>query len=116
PVEFWGRGRWHNLWVDVGSGASFPILHTYEASRLGVGLRKCPKFYIVVAGDRRIPVFTRTLKLRLDRTVVPVEVGFCSALGGAFNLLGRKGVFDRFKVCFDDRNETVSFNKGGRRR
>lgn len=116
PVEFWGRGRWHSLWVYVDSGASFTILHTYEASRLGVDLRKCPKFYIVVAGDRRIPVFTRTLKLRLDRTVVPVEVGFCSALGGAFNLLGRKGVFDRFKVCFDDRNETVSFNKGGRRR
>jgi hypothetical protein len=36
--------------------------------------------------------------MRLGRRVVTVEVGFCSALGGAFNLLGRKGVFDKFRV------------------
>ncbi len=115
-MEFWGRGRWHNLWVYVDSGASLTILHTYEAQRLGVDLRKCQRFNIVVAGDRKIPVFTKTLRLRLDRTVFPVEVGFCGALGGAFNLLGRKGVFDRFRVTFDDQKETLSFTKGKKRR
>jgi hypothetical protein len=109
PVEFRGRDRWHNLWVYVDSGASLSILHTYEARRLGVSLRGCRKFYIVVAGDRRIPVFVKNLRMRLGRRVVTVEVGFCSALGGAFNLLGRKGVFDKFRVTFDDRRETVSF-------
>jgi len=108
-VEFRGRDRWHNLWVYVDSGASLSILHTYEARRLGVSLRGCRKFYIVVAGDRRIPVFVKNLKMRLGRRVVTVEVGFCSALGGAFNLLGRKGVFDKFRVCFDDKKEMVSF-------
>ena len=110
PVEFWGKGRWHNLWVYVDSGASITVLHTYEARRLGVDLRRCAKFYIVAAGDRRIPVFLKELRLRMGRRVFPVEVGFCSALGGAFNILGRKGVFDRLKVCFDDRNETVTFS------
>ncbi|MBP9699154.1 MAG: hypothetical protein KBD85_03960, partial [Elusimicrobia bacterium] len=66
-------------------------------------------FYIVVAGDRRIPVYVKDLKMRLGRRVVTVEVGFCSALGGAFNLLGRKGVFDKFRVAFDDRRETLTF-------
>ena len=109
PVEFWGRGRWHNLWVYVDSGASLTVLHTYEARRLGIDLRGCKKFYIVSAGDRRIPIYLKTLRLRLGRRAVTAEVGFCAALGGAFNLLGRKGVFDKFKVTFDDRRETVSF-------
>lgn len=116
PLEFWGKGRWHNLWVYVDSGASFTILHTYEAQRLGVNLRRCKKFYIVVAGDRRIPVFTTTLRLRVGKTVVPVEVGFCHALGGAFNLLGRKGVFDRFQVCFDDQREELTFRPSKKKR
>lgn len=109
PVQFWGRGRWQSVWVYVDSGASFSILHTYEAKRLGVDLRKCQKFFIVVAGDHKIPVYTKTLRLRLGRVEVPVEVGFCAVLGSVFNLLGRKDVFNQFRVCFDDRRETVTF-------
>lgn len=110
PVEFWGRGRWHKLWVYVDSGASFTVLHTFEARRLGVKLKKCRKFMVVVAGDRKIPVFLKTMSLRIGRTRLKTEVGFCRALGGAFNLLGRKDVFERFKVCFDDKRETITFH------
>ena len=109
PVEFWGRGRWHKLWVYVDSGASFTILHTFEARRLGVKLKNCKRYLIVVAGDRKIPVFMKTLRMRMGRRSFPVEVGFCRALGGAFNLLGRKDVFENFEVCFDDRRETLTF-------
>ena len=111
PVEFWGKGRWHNLWVYVDSGASFTILHTYEARRLGVNLSKCKKFFIGTAGNHKIPVFLKTIRMRMGRTVFPVEVGFCRVLGGAFNLLGRKDVFSRFKVCFSDHDETVTFQR-----
>jgi hypothetical protein len=109
-VEFWGKGRWHNLWVYVDSGASFSVLHTYEARRLGVDLTKCEKFMMVVAGDRKIPVFMKKIRLKIGRTSFPTEVGFCEALGGAFNLLGRKDVFDHFRVCFSDKEETVTFS------
>ena len=116
PVEVWGGGRWHNLWVYVDSGASFTVFHTYEAKRLGVRLSKCRKFFIVAAGDRRIPVYVTKLKMKIGSSSFRAEIGFCSALGGTFNLLGRQDVFDNFRVCFDDRNEMVTFEKSKRSR
>jgi hypothetical protein len=115
PIDVWGKGRWHNLWVYVDSGARFTVLHTHEARRLGVNLRRCKKYYIVAAGGQRIPVFLTTLRLRVGRTTLKAEVGFCSVLGGAFNLLGRQGVFDTFRVCFDDREQVVTFQKSAKR-
>lgn len=109
PVEFQGDGEWHKVWVYVDSGASFTVLHTFEARRLKVNLTKCKKFYVVAAGDKRIPVYLKQLKVRIGRSVFKAEVGFCQELGGAFNLLGRKDIFNRFKVCFDDKKETVTF-------
>jgi len=118
PVELWGRGRWHSVWVYVDTGASFTILHTFEAARLGVKLKNCKKFYIVTAGDRRIPVFISKLKMRIGAADFTAEVGFCRALGGTFNILGRQDVFNNFKVTFDDHREVISFHKnraGGRK-
>lgn len=109
PVEFRGAGRWQKLWVYVDSGASFTVLHTFEARRLGVNLSKCKKFMIVVAGDRKIPVFQKTMRMRIGRKTFPAEVGFCRALGGTFNILGRKDVFEKFKVTFDDKRNVVTF-------
>jgi hypothetical protein len=114
PVEFWGKGRWHHLWMYVDSGASFTILHTYEARRLGVSLSRCKKFFVVTAGERRIPVFVKILRLRMGRSVLKTEVGFCRELGGAFNILGRKDVFEKFRVIFDDRRECLTFARNGR--
>lgn len=116
PVEVWGGGRWHNLWAYVDSGASFSVFHTYEAKRLGVKLSKCSKFFIVAAGDRRIPVYMTRLAMRIGGTRIRADIGFCRALGGAFNLLGRQGVFDHFRVCLDDKNETVTFTDHGTKR
>jgi hypothetical protein len=109
PVEFWGSGRWHKLWVYVDSGASFTVLHTFEARRLGINLKNCRKIYLVVAGGRKIPVFMKKVPFRVGRTRTTVEIGFCSVLGGAFNLLGRKDVFRKFKICFNEKKEAVSF-------
>ena len=116
PIEVWGKGRWHNLWVYVDSGASFSVFHTYEAKRLGVRLSECRRFFIVSAGDRRIPVYVTHLAMKIGTSRIRAEVGFCTALGGAFNLLGRNGVFNHFCVCLDDRNETVTFTDHGKER
>jgi hypothetical protein len=111
PVEIWGARRWHKLWVYVDSGASLSILHTFEARRLGVNLSKCKKFYIVAAGDHKIPVYTKKMKFKIGKTAFNAEVGFCRALGGTFNLLGRKDVFERFEVVFSDKKERIIFRK-----
>jgi hypothetical protein len=116
PIEVWGKGRWHNMWVYVDSGASFTVFHTYEAKRLGVRLSRCEKFFLTVAGDRQIPVYTARLGMKIGASRFRAQVGFCSVLGGAFNLLGRQDVFNLFQVTFDDKNETVTFRRPSRSR
>jgi len=35
--------------------------------------------------------------------------GFSDELGAKINLLGRKDIFENFKVCFDEKNSQVVF-------
>ena len=66
--------------------------------------------FMTAAGHGRIPVYFKRLRLRLGRRTFSARVGFCRHLGGAFNLLGRQDVFDRFRVCFDDHRGVVTFS------
>lgn len=109
PIDVWGGGRWHNVWAYVDSGASFSVFHTREAKRLGVRLATCKRFTIVSAAGRRVPVYQSRRTMRVGGVRFRANIGFCKDLGGTFNLLGREGVFSRFLVCFDDKNETVTF-------
>jgi predicted aspartyl protease len=110
PVQVRGGGRWHKVWVYVDTGASFTIFHTFEARRLGVNLKRCRRYHIVAAGGGKIPVYIKKLQFKIGRVKLPVEVGFSETLGNTFNFLGRKDIFTRFKVCFDDAKEEVTFH------
>jgi len=35
------------------------------------------------------------------------EIGFSRQLGIGFNVIGRKDIFERFVICFDERNKIV---------
>ena len=38
-------------------------------------------------------------------------IGFSERLGVGFNILGRRGIFDEFQVCFNDHARRVTFEK-----
>jgi len=46
-------------------------------------------------------------KIGQHRFTAPV--GFSDRLGTRFGVLGRSGVFDRFRVCFDEKRLVVTF-------
>jgi hypothetical protein len=114
PVEFRGRDRWHNLWVYVDSGASLSILHMYEARRLGVEPAGVPKVLYCGGGRPQNSGVREESKNAVGAAGGDGGGGFLQALGGAFNLLGRKGVFDKFASFRwrfnDDRRETLTFS------
>ena len=35
------------------------------------------------------------------------EIGFSRQLGIGFNIIGRKDIFERFVICFDESNKIV---------
>lgn len=54
------------------------------------------------------------LTTRIGEWLINAPIGFSERLGVGFNILdilGRKGIFDQFQVCFNDRTRKVTFQK-----
>jgi hypothetical protein len=99
------------IWVYVDSGAMFSIFHTETAKRMGINLQDGRLQMIVVGDGSYIPTYLHDLTLRLGEFEVTGPIGFSERLGVGFNILGRKGIFDQFQVCFNDYTRKVTFQK-----
>jgi hypothetical protein len=101
----------HWVWVFVDSGAAFTILSVDDASRIGVEWQKGRQQMIMVGDGSLIPAYFHDLSIQIDEWQIAAPVGFSERLGVGFNLLGRKGIFDQFQVCFNDHIRKVTFQK-----
>jgi hypothetical protein len=99
------------IWAYVDSGAMFSIFHERTARRLGINIRDGRLQMIVVGDGGYIPTYLHDLKLRIGEFEITAPIGFSERLGVGFNLLGRKGIFDQFQVCFNDHTRKVTFQK-----
>jgi hypothetical protein len=101
----------HRVWVFVDSGAAFTILSTDDAQRIGIDWERGRQQMIVVGDGSFIPTYLHDLKLRIGEFEITAPIGFSERLGVGFNILGRKGIFDQFQVCFNDHIRKVTFQK-----
>jgi len=65
--------------------------------------------YLQVGDGSFIPVYLHDLEMQLGAERFVSKVGFSDKLGVAFNLLGRRTVFDRFKICFLESERVLTF-------
>jgi hypothetical protein len=99
------------VWVYVDSGAVFSIFHPRTAKRMGINFQDGRLQMIVVGDGSFIPTYFHDLTVRIGEWQVTAPIGFSERLGVGFNLLGRKGIFDQFQVCFNDHIRKVTFQK-----
>jgi predicted aspartyl protease len=99
----------HKVWVFVDTGATFTILHSDDARRLGLDWEDGRRQMIVVGDGSFIPTYLHDLTIHIGPWEVTAPVGFSERLGVGFNLLGRRGIFDQFRVCFNDQARRVTF-------
>ncbi len=111
PLRVKRKKDWYDIWAFVDSGATYSIFEATEAERLGIKLEEGKKMMIVVGDGSFIPVYIHRITLQIGEEEFETEVGFSSHLGIGFNLMGRQGIFDKFKVCFSDFKGIVSFQK-----
>lgn len=111
PLQILGKDGWHNFMAFVDPGAAFSVFDKDEALRLGLEYEKGKELMMVVGDGSYIPVYIHRLSLKIGNEEMEAEIGFSERLGVGFNLLGRKGIFEAFKVCFDDMRQIVSFEK-----
>lgn len=102
-------GLWHLVEAYVDSGATYSVFRAGVAERIGLDFKK-GKFINVEVGDGdKVPVFLHNLDIQLGGEIFGGTIGFSEKLGIGFNLLGRKSIFDKFKVCFDEKKRIVTF-------
>lgn len=99
----------HWVWVYVDSGATFTVLSIDDAHRIGIDWRKGRPQMIVVGDGSFIPTYFHNLPVQIGDIKLKVPIGFSERLGVGFNLLGRKGLFEHFKICFSDREGKITF-------
>jgi hypothetical protein len=101
------NGEWIGFQAYVDSGASYSLFHADAAKILGIDYKTGRKVYITVGDGRRIPTYIFKLPVKFSNLKFKAIIGFSKKLGVGFNLLGRADFFDRFKICFSDRNKVL---------
>ncbi|MEK6937478.1 MAG: hypothetical protein AABX04_00395 [Nanoarchaeota archaeon] len=64
----------------------------------------------MVLGDGNIlKIYLHHLPITIADREFTVIVGFSKGLGIRFNIIGRKGIFDKFLVCFNEKDKEIEF-------
>jgi predicted aspartyl protease len=100
---------WYPVEVYVDSGAAYTLLHTQIAEGIGFNYRSGNGIYLQVGDGSFIPVYLHDLQVQVGSEQFTAKVGFSEKLGVGFNLLGRTGIFDRFKICFQENQRILTF-------
>lgn len=101
---------WHPVEAYVDSGATYSVFTSQVADRLGLSYRNGQRKFVQVGDGSFIPVYLHNLEIQLGKHRLIAPLGFSEKLGIRFNLLGRTGIFDFFKVCFDEQSFIVTFS------
>jgi hypothetical protein len=56
-----------------------------------------------------LPIYLHELEVQVGTDRFSAQVGFSEKLGVGFNLLGRAGIFERFKICFQESQRVLTF-------
>jgi len=105
----WLQGRWRPIEFYVDSGAAYTIVRAKVAEDVGFDYRKGRKVFVQVGDGVLIPVFLHDLPVQIGGRRFTGVIGFSAKLGVPFNLLGRLGVFEHFRICFREKRRVVSF-------
>lgn len=111
PLELCYREEWKTVWAYVDSGATYSIFDLDTALRLGIEDIKIGERVDLRVGDGDfLPVYLHRISVRIEGEKFESLIGFSEELKIGFNLLGRIGIFDKFKVCFDDRKGILALS------
>lgn len=106
PIRLKGK-EWVTFLAYLDSGASYTMFHSRVSRILGLEITEGRKKPITVGDGSMIAVYFHKLPVKFSRIEFEAEIGFSRQLGIGFNIIGRKDIFERFVICFDEKNKVV---------
>ena len=92
----------------IDSGAFYSIFSIKEAEWLGIDYTKGRQGGAMVGDGNIIPVYFHILPISIGGISLNATIGFSPKLNIGFNLLGRKDIFNRFVIIFNDAKRSVT--------
>ena len=90
----------------IDSGAAISIFHGSLAVLLGIAVESGEK-RIFQGASAKLIGYVHNVRMAVAGKEFECEVVFSDELSTSFNLLGRRGVFENFKVVFDEAKKSV---------
>lgn len=109
PLKVRAGKRWRTVLTYVDSGAAYSMLTVTEARRLGLMKIKARRVAVTTSGGRTQSISLHRLWVKLGEDRFSVTFGVPRGFDLDFNLLGRRDLFKRYQVCFDDAHNLITF-------
>lgn len=93
----------------VDSGASISLLQPEVAEALGIEIRKGKKLELRGLGGK-VKGFIHKVDFIVAGVTFKSEAAFLEKGEVSFNILGRKGFFERFHIHFDESSKSISLD------
>lgn len=97
--------------VYVDSGATYTLIQAREIDETSFDYRSGKRVVIQVGSGSVITIYLHQLQVQLGSELLLCPVGISEQLGIRLNVLGKIGIFDRFKVCFQQPQGVLTFEK-----
>jgi hypothetical protein len=101
-------GTWYLFYPYVDSGADTCLFPKGDASLLKLNLYEGEYSPVVGVGRIMMPAYVHDVKMRIGENVLDASVAFADS-DEVPRLLGRRDIFRRFKVAFDEANLQTIF-------
>lgn len=102
-------GEWISYDAYVDSGAGRSVFHSFVTDDLEIKLEDGKKVYVTVGDGSQIIVYIHKLSVEIAEQKFMANIGFSRNLGTGFNIIGRADIFNRFRICFDEKERLVDF-------
>ncbi|MGK7900716.1 MAG: hypothetical protein AB4352_04750 [Hormoscilla sp.] len=103
------QNKWYPFDFYVDSGSEYSILRSEIADIVGFNYRTGNRISLQVGDGSFILIYLHELEVQLGRERFTCPLGFSQQLGVDFNVLGKMGIFDRFKICFQQDPGLITF-------
>jgi hypothetical protein len=106
PIELKGK-EWVKFMGYLDSGASYSVFHSDVLRILDLDITEGRRQFITVGDGSLIAVYFHRVPVRFSETHFEADIGFSKQLGIGFDIIGRRDIFERFVICFDEKNKLV---------
>ena len=107
PIRLHYQDRNVKTYALVDSGSTISVFRNEIAEDLTIIIQN-GKEQMLQSASGLIKVYVHTLTVDIDGKRFEMKIGFSNELVSSFNILGRDGFFDRFRIVFDETHRKIS--------